>query len=88
MLARSEYVTAAGSRVRPVRKASWDIVFNWLEEGACFEAVPEVDADDGALFWSCACCDETGRAPLKRKRKEIGGPDGHGENSEQTGWDR
>lgn len=61
---RGRYTTAAGSQVRPISEASWEIVFDWLEEGACIEAVPEVDTAERALFWSCACCDETGLAPL------------------------
>lgn len=65
---RQEYVTAKGSVVRPIRKASWEIVFDWLEEGACIEAVPEVESADCWLSWSCACCDEDGGAELKPKR--------------------
>ncbi len=66
---RAEHTTEAGSLVRPIRASSWEIVFDWAEEGACPEAIPEVGAVDCALFWSCACCDETGLAPLKRKVK-------------------
>lgn len=57
---RIEYVTAKGSVVRPYSKASWEIEFDWLEEGACVEAVPEVDSADCGLTWSCACCCDDG----------------------------
>lgn len=65
---RQEYVTEKGSRVRPIGRSSWEIVFDWLEEGACIEAVPEVEPADCWLSWSCECCDDDGGAELKRAR--------------------
>lgn len=61
---RCEYVTPTGSRVRPISATSWEIVFDWFEEGACVEAVPQVDTVRRAIVWGCACCNETGVAPL------------------------
>jgi len=57
---RCDYVTERGSRVRPIRKSSWEITFDWLEEGACVEAVPAVDTANSRLLWSCECCDGGG----------------------------
>ena len=55
---RVEHVSRRGSRVRPVSKSSWEIIFDWFEEGACIESVPEIDRSEPALTWSCECCED------------------------------
>lgn len=66
---RREHVTERGSRVRPVGQSSWEVMFEWFEEDACFEAVPVVDCNDAILTWSCECCDVAGEAKLKERRR-------------------
>lgn len=63
---RVDHVTAAGSRVKPVGAASWTIQFDWFEEGACVEAVPELRKSERRIAWSCPCCDCSGGAELTK----------------------
>lgn len=61
---RLEHWSPAGSRVRPVSTSSWEIKFEWLDEEACVEAVPQVDETACLLRWSCKCCDDAGLTDL------------------------
>jgi hypothetical protein len=63
---RCNHQTERGSVVSPVRQSSWIIDWDWFEEGACPDAVPEVDMQDQTLTWSCSHCDDSGRVPLTK----------------------
>ena len=72
-MTRETYRTERGSRVEisGEHRGISVIDFDWLEEGACFEAKRNVVAEvysrrgDPCLFWSCDCCG-SGQAPLFR----------------------
>lgn len=63
------YKTAHGSTVTVPRWGVWECEFDWLEEGACFNASRSVSVEDDdeepMLHWCCECCD-AGSAPLLR----------------------
>lgn len=55
------YRTASGSTVKVVGAHAGivDILFDWIEEGACIEANPVAeisDPGDAILTWWCDCC--------------------------------
>lgn len=54
------YRSQSGSTVTVPRWGVWEIDWDWLEEGACFNAHPSFDDDAGdpAIFATCECCDE------------------------------
>jgi hypothetical protein len=71
-MTRGTYVTAAGSKVHITGEHSRDfgIAFAWDEEGACFEADPEVDFNTGELVWRCEC-HPPGRAKLTKEDRNA-----------------
>ena len=54
------YRTAAGSEVRQSGKYGgiflYEVCFDWFEEDACIECVPQATPVDGCLVWDCECC--------------------------------
>jgi len=65
------YTTAKGSTVEVwgAHRGRVTISFDWLEEGACIEAVPDAcvaNPGDEMLNWSCGCCG-SGSARLERQ---------------------
>jgi hypothetical protein len=52
------YRTAAGSEVRRTGQygGQYEVSFDWLEEGACFDCQPLIPPHDGALHWRCEQC--------------------------------
>lgn len=64
-LPNGEYVSDGGSRVKIFgdHGGSFEIDFDWLEEGACVESRPSVY--EGRLIWSdCECCGSGGSTEL------------------------
>lgn len=52
------YRTENGSEVEISELGGTFIIFNWLQEGACPEAVPSTNMSASAgplLFWECHC---------------------------------
>jgi len=52
------YISEKGSMVREFGKhlGSFEIDFDWLEEGACVESVPYWERDDKCIIAACDCC--------------------------------
>jgi len=62
------YKTKAGSivTVSGMHNGSFDVEFDWLEEGGCIECIHHVDHLEEALVWDCEYC-EGGSAKLYRQ---------------------
>lgn len=52
------YRTANGSRmcVSGTHAGIREVVFDWLEEGACIDCIAEAYEVDGRLIWNCDYC--------------------------------
>lgn len=59
-----KYISKAGSRVRTFGKhgRAWEIEWDWLEEGRCFDCVPAFndDHENPAIDVSCEYCADGG----------------------------
>jgi len=52
------YISENGSMVREFGKhlGSFEINFDWFEEGACVESAPHWERDDNCIVALCDCC--------------------------------
>ena len=57
-LPNGHYRTAAGSEmwISGANSGISRVDFDWLEEGACFDCVPNAYEFDGMLIWHCDEC--------------------------------
>lgn len=67
MLPIGKYKTAAGSTMTVTGKHGGisEVEFDWVEEDACIDCVPELYDDNGYLVWTCRRC-SGGSAKLER----------------------
>lgn len=58
VLANGHYKTAAGSEmwISGEHGGISRVVFNWCDEAACCDCVPEAYEVDGRLIWHCGEC--------------------------------
>ena len=74
MLPNGKYKTANGSTmtIHGVHAGKSAVSFDWLEEDACPDCIPEAYDDDGYMVWRCEVCGG-GKAKLLADRENIKG---------------